>query len=319
MARILVTGATGFVGRRLCGALLERGDEVVAAIRNESRAECLPRGVTTVAVGEIGPETVWEPKLLETIDAVAHLAARVHVLRETAENPAAEFQRVNVAGTERLARAAAGRVKRFVFISSLHAMRSLADERLTESSNCLPESDYGRSKLEAERVLSTIAYETGLETTILRPPPVYGPGHAGNLQKLMQAVQHGWPLPLGGVRGNQRSLIYVDNLVDAIVTCLNHPRAGGQTFLLGDAGSVSVADLIRQAGAAFGCRPRLIPIPPAAMRLAGKLTGKSAAVEKLLGSLAIDDGRIRTTLEWEPPVSREEGFAETAAWMKKAA
>lgn len=314
MQRILVTGATGFVGRRLCRALLDRGDEVIAAVRKPSANNALPTGVEFYAAGDIGPDTSWNKGVLKSIDAVVHLAARVHVMNDTAKEPAAEFQKVNVAGTERLIRAAAATAKRFVYVSSLHAVRTLTDELLTEESTCSPESDYGKSKLRAEEVVRQVGEETGIETVILRPPPVYGPGNLGNLLRLFEAVRNGRMLPLRMVK-NQRSLIYVENLVDALVACVQHPNAANETFLVSDGRPVSIGELVRATATAFGMKPKLLPVPVGLMKLGGKLTGQSGTVNRLVGSLAVDDRKIRETLEWSAPYSMEEGLKATADWI----
>jgi nucleoside-diphosphate-sugar epimerase len=271
--------------------------------------------VHCLCVGDIGPDTPWDGAALGTFDTVVHLAARVHVLREKAVAPAVEFHRVNVAGTERLARAAAGRVCRLVYVSSVHAMCTLADEVLDEASPCRPDTPYGESKLAAEETLRAIAEKTGLETVIVRPPPVYGPGILGNLGKLFRLVRKGWPLPLRNI-ANRRSLIYVENLANALVACSFHPAAGGRTFLVSDGEDVSVADLVRRAGAAFGRRVRLVPAPIRLMRLAGRCLGKSGAVERLVGSLAVSSDRIRRLLSWSPPYTMAEGFQVTARWVE---
>ena len=318
MARMLVTGATGFVGRRLCKALADRGHNVLAVVREASPEHASLLAHETIPMGELGPDTKWDAKLLDRVDAIIHLAARVHVLKERAADPAAEFQRVNVGVTETLARAAAGRVQRFVYVSSLHAMRTLAEERLTESSDCVPEGAYGQSKLDAEAVVRRIGVETGLETTILRPPPVYGPGHLGRLMSLFRFVRRGLPLPLGGLQ-NRRSLVFVDNLADALAECSTHPRAVGRTFLISDGEDVSLSELVLRMGRAFGCRIWLLPAPVLLLRGAGCLVGKSGAIKRLFGSLAVDSRLIREQLDWQPPHNMDAGLRATAEWMKGAA
>jgi nucleoside-diphosphate-sugar epimerase len=304
---VLVTGATGFVGRSLCRVLLDRGHEVAAAVRGRSAIDRLPPGVQAVTVGDIGPDTDWRSALLKGIDVVAHLAARVHVLKETAADPAAEFHRVNVAGTERLAQAAAGRVRRLVYVSSVHAMCTLSAEPLTEASPCRPETPYGMSKLQAEHTLQQIGEKTGLQTVLLRPPPVYGPGGAGNLARLLGLARSGWPLPLGGIDA-RRSLVYVGNLADALAACIEHPAAAGETFLVSDGEDVSLSDLVRHAAAATGCRARLLPAPTGPLRLAARGLGKAGAVDRLLGSLVVDSSKIRERLGWQPPHTLAEGL-----------
>jgi nucleoside-diphosphate-sugar epimerase len=315
MDRILVTGATGFVGRHLCRELVRRSAPVVAAVRASSPTDCLPSQVTRQVVGEIGPDTAWDAKCFERVDTVVHLAARVHVLKERAADPAAEFFKTNVAGTERLARAAAGRVRRLVYVSSLHAMRTISSEVLTEKSVCQPDSPYGQSKLNAEQRLKAIARETGLELVIVRPPPVYGPGGVGNLLSLLRWVRRGWPLPLGGVQ-NQRSLVYVDNLVDALIRVITAPNAVDGVFLVSDGENVSISELVRRAAAAFQRPARLLPAPASLMRLAGRISGKRSSVERMLGSLAVDISHLRQTLAWSPVFSLDESLRKTALWLE---
>lgn len=314
MPRFLVTGATGFVGRRLCRTLLAQGNSVVAAVRKTSATDTLPHNVERTVIDGLGPETKWDRPLLQSVDIVVHLAARVHVMNDSANDPTAEFQRVNVAGTEQLFRSAAGSIKRFVFVSSLHAMHSLTDELLNEQSPCSPDTPYGQSKLDAEKIVRTIGKETNTETVIVRPPPVYGPGNLGNLQKLFRTVRAGWPLPLGSIN-NRRSLVYVENLVDALAICTQHPQAAGETFLISDGDPISIAELIRETATAFNRPARLWPFPPRFMKIAGKLTGKTGTVNRLLGSLAVDDQRIRRTIGWNPPFTLQDGLRTTAKWV----
>jgi nucleoside-diphosphate-sugar epimerase len=314
MSRVLITGASGFVGRHLGATLLQHGAAVRAAVRSPSSLDRLPAGVEPRLIGEIGPHTTWTPDLFDDVETVVHLAARVHVLRERAADPEAEFRQTNVQGTERLARAAAGRVRRLVFVSSLHAMRSLSDQVLDERCPCRPDTPYGRSKWEAEQRLEAVSRETGLEIVVLRPAPVYGPGGAGNLLSLLRCVRRGWPLPLAGV-ANHRSLLYVGNLVDALLTCLNAPQAAGRMFLVSDGETVSTAELVRRAAAAFGRSARVWPAPLGLLHLAGWLTGTRRTVDRLLGSLAVDISLIRQTLPWTPAYTLDQGLRETALWL----
>ena len=315
MSRILVTGATGFVGRHLCETLVEGGFSVTGAVRPNSATHLLPRGVPAIPVGDIGAQTPWGNGALTDVDTIVHLAARVHVRKETARDADAEFHRTNGVGTETLARAAAGRVRRFVFVSSLHAMRSLSDEVLDEESPCRPDTPYGRSKLEAERRLRNLGRETGLEVVIVRPPPVYGPGGIGNLMSLLKWIRRGWPVPVDGI-ANQRSLVYVGNLVNALVSCVTRSQAAGNTFLVSDGENISLSEIVTRAAKAFRKAPRLWPAPRRLMRLAGRLTGKSSAVDRLLGSLAVDTSNIRQVLAWTPVFSLDDALGRTATWLE---
>jgi nucleoside-diphosphate-sugar epimerase len=266
-------------------------------------------------VGEIGPDTDWRTAL-EDITAVVHLAARTHVMRESAADPLAAYRDINVEGTQRLAEAAAAAgVRRFVFLSSI----KVNGERtgllpFGEADEPRPEDAYGITKLEAEQVLERIAAESEMRVTILRPPLVYGPGVKGNFLALMGAVRKGVPLPLGLV-DNRRSLVHVGNLASAIVACLDNERAAGQTFLVSDGEDLSTPELIRRLATGLATRPRLYPCPVWLLRVAGTLLGKRAQVARLTDSLQVDSARIRQMLGWTPPFTVEQGLAETAWWF----
>ncbi|MCM8734308.1 SDR family oxidoreductase [Azospirillum sp. A1-3] len=309
--RVLLTGATGFVGRHTVPLLVARGHHVRAALRSAKEGPWEP-----AVVGDIGPDTDWTAAL-EGIDAVIHMAARVHVMRDKAADPLAEFRRVNTAGTVRLAeQAAAAGVKRFVFLSSIKAM--VDESRPTPLGAATPpdpHSPYGISKLEAEQALAAISARTGMEVAVIRPPLVYGPGAAGNMRALVKLVATGLPLPLGGIH-NRRSLIYVGNLADAVVTVLEHPDAAGGTFLVQDGEPVSTADLVRAIAAALGRPARLVPVPRGLMALGAALTGTRAVFDRLAGTLTVDDGPIRERLGWRPPYDLASGLRATAEWFK---
>lgn len=315
-ARAMVTGANGFVGRSLCPVLKDAGFFVRAAVRGAGGRE--PLGGDVMSVGDIGPETTWDKALVD-VDVVVHLAARVHVLRETLEDPEDECRRVNVLGTERLAHhAARAGVKRLVYVSTTGVNgSSTAGPAVTETSTPSPANAYARSKWEAEKVLSRIAGETGLEVVILRPPLIYGPGVKANFLRLMGLVYRGLPLPLGSIN-NRRSLLYVGNLTDAILECVHAPEAAGETFLLSDGEDVSTPELARRIRVALGSGSRILPFPPAALRMAGRLVGKSSSIEPLLESMVVDTAKIRNTLGWRPPYTMDHGLRETARWFKSS-
>jgi UDP-glucose 4-epimerase len=308
--KVLVTGATGFVGSALRARLAASGVEVVPAVRSMSG---LPH---EVAVGNLDASTDWQ-SALTGCDAVVHLAARVHVMDDTAHNPLALYRATNLDATLNLARQAAqAGVKRFVFISTIKVNGEGRDAPYRETDVPAPEDAYAISKWEAEQGLQRIAADTGLEVVILRPPLVYGPGVGANFLRLMQTVQKGWPLPLGAVR-NRRSLLYLGNFVDAIRLCVEHPAAAGQTFLLDDGEAVSTPQLIRALARAMGRPARLLPVPVGVLELAGTLLGRREAVARLTGSLFVDGSAIRSRLGWVPPYTLEQGLAETVAdWQR---
>jgi nucleoside-diphosphate-sugar epimerase len=250
------------------------------------------------------------------VNAVVHLAARVHTLRETAADPLAEYRRVNLDGTRRLAAAAARQgVSRLVFVSTSKVNGEASARPFTESDSPRPEDAYARSKWEAEQALARIGQETGLGYVILRPPLVYGPGVGANFGRLMRWVARGVPLPLGAV-DNRRSLLYLGNLVDAIRVCLDHPAAGGRTYLLSDGEDVSTPELVRRIAAALGVAPRLFSVPVPLLRLAASTIGQRQEIERLVGSLQVDSARIRRELGWSAPATMREALAETARWFR---
>lgn len=307
-ARILVTGASGFVGRRLTAVLAELGHEVRAAVRTAAPLAAGSIG-ESIMVGNLDSDTDWWAAL-DDVGVVVHLAARVHVMQDNVLDPLAEFRLINVAGTLNLARqAAAAGVKRFVFVSSVKV-----NGESTPSGRAFTEADvpnlqdaYGRSKHEAEQGLRQLSADTGMEVAIIRPPLVYGHGVKANFAALMRAVHRGWPLPLGAVH-NQRSLVALDNLVDFIVTCITHPQAANQTFLVSDGQDLSTTELVRGMAQAAGVPARLLPVPVWALQAGASLLGKGDAVQRLCGNLQVDISKARSLLGWVPPVSVEEGL-----------
>jgi len=308
--RTLITGATGFVGRYVCVQATRQGFAVRAALRKPAQ---LPGNVESVVVGEINGATDWG-HALGSVDVVIHLAARVHVMCENAGHPLEEFRKVNVAGTEHLARsAAASGVKRLIYVSSIGVNGLLTDfgRPFSETDTAFPHNAYAISKWEAEQALHRVAKETGLEVVIVRPPLVYGAGAPGNFAQMLKVLAKGIPLPLASVH-NWRSLIYIENLVDALILCTTHPAAAGQTYLVSDGEDISTPDLLRHLGAAMKHPARLFPCPQALLKLAGLLTGKSDQIERLLGSLQLDSRKICSELGWQPPYTLQEGLWLTA-------
>lgn len=271
MQSCLVTGATGFVGAELCRKLHQSGIFVKAAYRPHGSVPNFPLGVTPVAIGSIGPESQFAG-VLDKVDTVLHLAARVHVMKDTDKDPLAAFRNLNTLGTETLARqAAAAGVRRFVYVSSIkvNGERTPTGIAFTEFDLHLPRDPYGISKSEAEQALHRVAGETGMEIVIVRPPLVYGQGVKGNFAKMLQALHQGLPLPLGTI-DNLRSLVYVENLVDALVLCANHPAAANNTYLVSDGEDVSTPELLRKLAEALDTSVRLFPMPRSFLRLGGR-------------------------------------------------
>ena len=314
--RVLVTGATGFIGRALCPALVAVGHKVAAVVRNSGNPG-IPERATVHVIPDIGPETEWD-QALSGMDAVIHLAARAHVMEGHARDPMGEFNRINAEGTGRLARAAAKvGIGRFVYLSTVKVMgeRSAAPFRETDAPR--PEDAYGKSKLAGEQALAEAAADTGLELVILRPPLVYGPGVKGNFLALMKLCQAAAPLPFSTV-DNRRSVIYLGNLVDAIIRCLTADGAAGETYFVRDDEDVSTPGLIRNVAAALGRPARLFPAPRGFLWLAGAITGKTQAISTLLSDLQVDDEKIRRQLGWTPSLNMLQGLKETAAWFSAA-
>lgn len=311
----LVTGAAGFVGSALCQALSRKGHRVRSAVRNAERIS--PSDTATseiIAVGDIGSGPEWQAAMSD-VDCVVHLAARTHVLRDTGVDSLAEYRHVNVEGTRRLAQTAArSGVKRFVFVSSIKVNgESTGVHPFTESDTPRPEDAYGISKWEAEQAIWEIAADTGMEAVVLRPPLVYGPGVKGNLLQLLRLVARGWPLPLASIR-NRRSLVFVGNLVDAIIAAASSPAAPGNAYLVSDGEDVSTPDLVRALARALNVPARLLPCPAVLLKFAAAVVGRADAAARLTGSLQVDSSKIRRQLGWQAHVTLAAGLAETARW-----
>ena len=308
--RVRVTGANGFVGRALCVEASVRG----FVVRGMTRSAChLPGDTESLVVGSLDERTDWRAALTGA-DIVIHLAARVHVMQDTATDPLVEFRRVNVQGTLNLARqAAAAGVRRFVFVSSIKVNGESTElvRPFTANDEPAPLDPYGISKMEAEQGLRKIAAETGMEVVIIRPPLVYGPGVKANFQAMMRWLARGVPLPLGAIN-NRRSMVALDNLVDLLVTCIDHPAAANQTFLVSDGEDLSTTQLLRRMGQALGKPARLLPVPSALLKLGAALVGRPAVAQRLCGSLQVDISKTRQILGWTPPLSVDEGLKKAA-------
>ncbi|MCX4152212.1 MULTISPECIES: SDR family oxidoreductase [Paraburkholderia] len=315
MNEIIVTGANGFVGRVLCRLLVQRGYGVTGLVRHASNSVAGVREWVDSSVDFAGIDGTW-PQGLKP-DCVVHLAARVHMLNDDAADPEAAFHATNVEGALRVAEAAVQRgARRFVFVSSVKAIAEIdAGRALREDDPPLPQDPYGRSKLEAERALVQYGIETGLDVVIVRPPLVYGPEVRANFLRLLDAISKGLPLPLA-MASAKRSLVYVDNLADALMHCASDPRAAHQCFHVADGGDPSVAELVEALGKHLQKPARLFPVPVNWLRLVGRVTGRSAQIDRLVGGLQVDTNRIHSVLDWQPPISTDEGLAETARWYR---
>lgn len=311
---LLITGANGFVGSALRRQAVARDMVVRAAHRGPVSIQ---DDADTVSVGAIHAHTPWA-EALQGVRTVLHTAARVHVMDDTATDPLTAFRVTNTTGTLHLARqAASAGVRRFVFVSSVkvNGESTTAGHPFTAADTPAPQDPYGISKHEAEQGLRQIAVDTGMEVVIVRPPLVYGPGVKANFASLMRAVQRGLPLPLGAVTNNCRSLVALDNLVDLLLTCVDHPAAANQTFLVSDGEDLSTAALIRRMGQAMGKPARLLPVPTALLTLGAAALGKRDVAQRLLGNLQVDIGHTRTTLGWTPPIGIDEGLRRATAEM----
>ncbi len=307
---VSVTGANGFLGRAICLRVATYAREV----RGITRFNCdLSERIENVVVRSIDSNTLWRDALVGC-NVVIHLAAKVHFMQESSADSLAEIRRVNVEGTLNLARQAAlGGVRRFVFVSSIGVNGAETYlQPFTENDEVAPQSAYALSKFEAELGLQALATETGMEVVIIRPPLVYGPGAPGNFGLLLRWLKSGLPLPLGAIY-NQRSLIALDNLVDFILTCLTHPQAANQTFLVSDGQDLSTTELVRGLAQAAGIPARLIPVPAWALRVGTSLLGKNGLGQRLCGNLQVDISKARSLLGWVPPVSVEEGLRRAMA------
>ncbi len=305
---ILVTGANGFIGSALCRKLSQMGYAVRGTVRSMKFSAAKSSHVEYVAIGDIGHHTNWNDALRD-IDTVVHLASRAHVLKETASDPLAEYRRVNVVGTEQLARSATkSGVKRMVFLSSIGVNGEVTrGAPFTESDKPSPTRFYALSKWEAENILREIASQRGLEVVILRPPLVYGPGAKGNMKLLMDFIHRRWPLPFANVR-NRRSFIGLDNLIDAITVTIERKQAAGQIFLLSDGQDVTTPDLITRISLSMNKSPLLFPVPRWTFSIMAQFIPQVRhKIYQLTESLVINSRKFQQTMDWIPPRSLDEG------------
>jgi Nucleoside-diphosphate-sugar epimerases len=309
--KVLISGAAGFVGRQLCAELYRQGQSVRAAVHIDN----LPiQHVESVPIGIIDGDTDWTDAL-SGVKVVIHLAARVHVLKDDAVDPLDAFRKVNVDGAWNLARQASDAgVQRFIFISSIkvNGETTPLGQPYTAEDRPKPVEPYSISKLEAEEALRQLADETGMEVVIIRPPLVYGPGVKANFHTMLRWLEKGIPLPLGAIR-NKRSLVALDNLVDLIVTCIDHPAAANQIFLAGDGEDLSTIELLQRLGEALGKPAKLFTIPLWLLKIGANLLGKRDMERRLCNSLQVDISKASELLGWHPPVSVDDALKKTAA------
>jgi nucleoside-diphosphate-sugar epimerase len=303
---ILMTGGSGFLGSRLADKLMaDTRCELTFATRQKAVAECS----RSVLIDDLNAGTEWSEALIDQA-IVIHTAARAHIMKDEASDPFAAYRDVNVHGTLNLARqATAAGVKRFIFISSIkvNGEQTPLGQPFFSHDAPSPEDFYGISKHEAEQGLRELAAETGMEVVIIRPPLVYGPGVKGNFASMIKLVGKGLPLPLGAVH-NKRSFVALDNLVDLIITCIDHPGAANETFLVSDGEDLSTTQLLRGVAEAMGKLSRLIPVPASLLQFGATLIGKKAVAQRLLGSLQVDISHTQKCLNWVPPLTVKQGL-----------
>jgi len=307
---VLVTGANGFVGSALINHLMTNTScRVIAAARN---SVSLPNDVSCINVKDLSNSTDWSPALAD-VSVVIHTAARIHMMKDDVVAALNECRKVNVEGTLNLAcQSAKSGVKRFIFISSIKVNGECTTNggSFNELDDVGPIDPYGQSKWEAEKGLRAISSETGMEVVIIRPPLVYGPEVKANFHNLLKLAKTGLPLPFGAIH-NLRSMIFISNLVDFIVNCIDHPNAANETFLISDGDDLSIPMLLTQLRSDMGIPPRLIPVPKSLFLLAGKVSGKSDVVERLCGSLQVDSTRAKKLLGWVAPYTVQQGLKVT--------
>lgn len=309
--RVLITGSTGFVGNGLLARLLR--DDIHRPTISLRSSGCTSKNVKIFHVPDISSDTSWL-EALKHIDVVVHLAARVHIMQDTVADPLSEFRRTNTAGTLNLARQSVNfGVRRFIYLSSIKVNGEDTSNRsiFTAETDYIPTDPYGLSKFEAEQGLRQIEADTGLEVVIIRPPLVYGASVRANFKIMMNWLSKGVPLPLGAIQ-NQRSLVALDNLVDLIVTCIDHPDAASETFLVSDDDDLSTTELLRRLAKALGRSSRLIPVPSRLLIAGLTVLGRQDIGKRLCESLQVDISHTKITLDWVPPMSVNEALQKTA-------
>jgi len=315
MTSILVTGATGFVGQCLSKCLIEKNYQVSATIRNVADQEKLPSEVNSILVTSLNQELSLD--IFKNQDVIIYLAARVHQMNDRNPDIIEAYREINTYAPISLARQGIKNgVKRFIYLSSIKVNgEGTVSSPYKEDDTPNPVDPYGLSKWETEKGLLKLAEETGLEVVIIRPPLVYGAKVKANFLQLIKIIQKNLPLPLGSIE-NKRSLVYVGNLVSAIITCIDHPNAKNQTFIVSDGEDLSTPELIRRIAKAMDKTPFLLPISPNLIKIGTKLLGKEEIADRLLGSLQVDSSKLRTMLDWTPPYTLNEGLKITVDWFK---
>lgn len=314
MTRILITGVSGFIGRTLAKAMREKNFTISGAVRKKSNA--VPAFLEQFEVGNILADTNWR-LALNRVDVVVHLAARVHVMQETTANPLVEFRRLNTEVTLNLAKQAAeSGVKRFIYLSSIkvNGEFTLPEKPFTEDDEFVPVDPYALSKYEAEQELLQLAKNSNMEIVIIRPPLVYGPGVKANFLSMMNWLYKRIPLPFGSIY-NKRSLVALDNLVDLIITCIEHPAAANQVFLVADGEDLSTSELLNRLSLALGKKSLLIQVNQKLLEIGLSLLGRKDLAHRLCGSLQVDISKAKRLLNWTPPISVDVGLRKTAKYF----
>ncbi len=315
MSKVLITGASGFIGQSLCKILIEAGYEVTACIRKNSQV-ISNKNISIVRIDSLNQNNGWD-SILKNVSIVIHLAARVHIMNKEDETSALElFRESNLNGTKNLAlQAVNNQVKRFIYLSTIKVNGEQSDRPFHSDDLSSPRDPYAISKWEAEQVLKQIAQENKMEVVVIRPPLVYGPGVKGNFLRLIKLVDYCLPIPLESVK-NKRSMVNIDNLCDLIKVCIEHPKAKGEVFLVSDSRNLSTPELIRIIAK---CQQRplfLFPLPLWILHFVAKLVGKNQEINRLCGSLQVNIHKNKQILNWTPRYSIEEGVQKTIAHQK---
>jgi len=313
LKRVLITGANGFIGQAMCNHLLAQEWQVLGAIRRSDSRCDLPKGTLACVVGEIGPHTHWD-RFLRNVDTVIHLAARVHHPEDKSQAIVKKYHETNTIGTGRLLKAAINsKVRRFIFVSSVKVNGEGRDRPYRENDPPAPVDAYGTTKADAENLVNFSWKKAKIETTILRPPLVYGKGVRANFLQLMKLVEKGMPMPFAAI-DSQRSFIYLENLIHAIDTCISHRHAVGKTFLVCDDETMAIPDLIGRLSRAMGKQARLFAVPKGLLSLLERVPGAGSSISKVNRALIVDNNKIREELGWNPLYSVDEGIRETVKW-----